>query len=64
MCAAIGTFAFWWANYPLFVMQQPIGAIGPKGSFVVCGVMVAIAAALAFQTSLRRGYRRLAAAFE
>lgn len=64
VCVAIGTFAFWWANYPLFVMQQPIGAVGPKGGFVVWGVMVAVAAALAFQASLRRGYRRVAAAFE
>jgi hypothetical protein len=61
---AIGTFAFWWANYPLFVMQRPIGAVGPSLAFVVWGLVVAAAIGLAFQATLRRGYRRLAAAFD
>jgi hypothetical protein len=64
LAAAIGTFAFWWANYPLFVMQQPIGAAGPWTAFVVWGLCVAGATALAFQSALRRGYHRLAAAFD
>src|SRR4029079_8467698 len=62
--AAIGTFAFWWANYPLYVMQQPIGAAGPRTAFLVWGLLVAAAAALAVASSLRRGYRRVAAAFD
>ena len=46
MCVAIGTFGFWWANYPLLVMRQPIGAVGAR----------------AFEPELRRGYQRVAAA--
>jgi hypothetical protein len=61
---AIGTFAFWWANYPLFVMLQPIGAAGPSMAFVAWGLVIAAALWLAFQATLRRGYRRLAAAFD
>jgi serine/threonine protein kinase len=62
--AAIGTFALWWANYPLLVMQQPIGAVGPWIAFAVWGLLLSAAAATAFQSALRRSYRRLAAAFE
>ena len=64
LSAAIGTFALWWANYPLLVMQRPIGAIGPWIAFVVWGLLVAVATAHVFQSSLRQGYRRLAARFE
>ena len=64
LAAAIGTFALWWANYPLFVMQQPIGAAGPWAAFLLWGLCIAGAAAIAFQSTLRRGYQRLAAAFD
>jgi protein kinase-like protein len=64
LSAAIGTFALWWANYPLLVMQQPTGAIGPWIAFVVWGLLVSIATAHAFRTGLRHGYRRVAARFE
>jgi hypothetical protein len=64
LCVAIGTFAFWWANYPLFVMQRPIGAAGPWTAFFLWGLCVAGATGLAFQSPLRRNYRRLAAAFD
>ena len=64
LSAAIGTFALWWANYPLLVMQRPIGAIGPWIAFVVWGLLVSVATAHVFQSSLRQGYRRLAARFE
>jgi len=62
--AAIGTFALWWSNYPLLVMQQPIGASGAWTAFVMWGLVIAAAAGAAFQSALRRSYRRLAAAFE
>jgi hypothetical protein len=64
LCAAIGTFAFWWSTYPLLVMQQPIGATGPWIAFAVWGAIAAAAAAAAFQSTLRRGYRRVASGFE
>ena len=61
LVAAIGTFALWWTNYPLFVMQRPIGATQPWIAFTVWGFGVAAAAALAFQHELRNAYRRAAA---
>jgi hypothetical protein len=64
LCVAVGTFALWWANYPLFVMQQPIGASAPWTVFILWGLGVAAASAAAFQSTFRRGYRRLAAAFD
>ena len=64
LCAAVGTFGFWWANNPLLVMQQPIGATGPRTAFAVWGLIVAAATALALQPRLRRGYRRVAAVFD
>jgi serine/threonine protein kinase len=64
LCTAVGTFAFWWANYTLLVMQQPIGAFGPWAAFVVWGLAIAAAAAAAFHATLRRRYRRLAEAFD
>jgi predicted Ser/Thr protein kinase len=64
LSAAIGTFGLWWANYTLFVMQQPIGAAGPWITFVMWGLCAAGATAAAFQTGLRGAYRRIAAAFE
>jgi protein kinase-like protein len=64
VCVAVGTFAFWWANYPLFVMQRPIGSVGPWTAFVAWGLVVGAAATVAFQSPLRRGYQRVAAALE
>jgi len=64
LCTTIGTCALWWTNYPLLVMQQAIGATGAWIAFISWGVLVAGAATLAFESSLRRGYRRVAAAFE
>jgi hypothetical protein len=64
LCVAIGVFALWWANYPLFVMQQPIGASGPWTVFILWGLCIAGALGLAFQSTLRHRYRRLAAAFD
>jgi hypothetical protein len=64
LCVAIGTFALWWANYPLFVMQQPIGSSGPWTVFIMWGLCLAGAVTVAFQSVLRRSYRRLAAAFD
>jgi hypothetical protein len=64
LSTAIGTFALWWVNYPLFVMQRPIGAAGPWTAFVVWGLIVVAAAGAAFQSDLLRRYRKLTAAFE
>jgi hypothetical protein len=50
--------------YPLLVMQQPIGAVGPWTAFVVWGLLVAGAIGVAFQSKLRRSYHRLAGAFD
>jgi hypothetical protein len=63
LAATIGTFALWWVNYPLFVMQRPIGAAQAWIAFTAWGLGVAAAAALAFQEELRSGYQRAAAAF-
>ena len=54
----------WMLVYPLLVMQQPIGAVGPWTAFVVWGLCVAGAIGVAFQSKLRRSYHRLAAAFD
>ncbi len=62
--AAIGTFGLWWANYALWVMQRPIGATGAWLTFVLWGLGAACAAAAAQHWSLRRGWQRLAAAFD
>jgi hypothetical protein len=64
LSAAIGTFALWWAAYPLLIMQKPIGATEPWIAFVLWGLIVAAATGAAFQSDLLRRYRRLAAAFE
>jgi hypothetical protein len=64
VCVAVGTFAFWWGNYPLLVMQEPIGASGPWTAFVLWGLVVAAAAAVAFQSALRERFRRVASAFD
>jgi hypothetical protein len=64
LSAAIGTFAFWWTNYPLLVMEQPTGAAGPWIAFGVWGLVVAAAAVVAFQSGIRRVYQRAAAAVD
>jgi Protein kinase domain len=64
LSAAIGTFALWWAAYPLLIMQKPIGAAAPWIAFVIWGLIVVAAAGAAFQSDLLRRYRRLASAFD
>jgi hypothetical protein len=63
LSVAIGTLGLWWANYTLFVMQQPIGATGPWMTFLVWGLGLTAATALAFRSTIQRGYSRAAAAF-
>ncbi len=58
------TFAFCWQNYRLLVMLEPTGSVQEWIAFAVWGLFVLGAAAVAFKTSLRAGYRRAAAAFE
>lgn len=62
--AAVGTFALWWANYPLLVMQQPIGAIGPWILFGAWAAILCGAAATAFNSTLHKAWRRVAVAFD
>jgi hypothetical protein len=64
LLAAVFTFAFCWENYLLLIMLEPAGALEQWLGFVVFGLIVLGAAALAFRPSLRAGYRRLAASFE
>lgn len=61
---AILTFAFCWANYPLLVMQQPIGPVWPLTAFVMWGLLVAVAAMVTFQSTLGPAYKRMAASLE
>jgi len=58
------TFAFCLENYTLLVMFEPTGATEQWIAFAVFVLFVAAAAAIAFKSSLRAGYRRMAAAFE
>ncbi|MFQ5778162.1 MAG: protein kinase [Terriglobia bacterium] len=58
------TFAFCWQNYSLLVMLEPTGALTQWIAFALGGLIVLAAAIVAFQTQLRAGYRRVAAAFE
>ena len=62
--AAVFTFAFWWQNYRLLVMFEPTGAGEQWLAFVVWGLFVVAAAAIAFKASLRATFQRAAAAFE
>jgi len=64
LLAAVFTFAFWWENYRLLVMFEPTGARDQWLAFAVWGLLVAAAASIAFQATLKSSYRRLAAAFE
>ena len=64
LMAAVFTFAFWWWNYRLLVMFEPTGAGDQWLAFAVWGLLVAAAASIAFQATLKSSYRRLAAAFE
>jgi hypothetical protein len=64
LMAAVFLFAFWWWNYRLLVMFEPTGARDQWLAFVVWGLLVLAAAAIAFQVPLRSTYRRLAAAFD
>ena len=64
LIVTVFTFAFCWQMYPLLVIFEPAGAAQEWGAFILWGVFVLAAAAVAFQSSLRAGYRRLAEAFE
>jgi len=64
LMATVFMFAFWWWNYRLLVMFEPTGARDQWLAFAVWGLVVAAAAAIAFQATLKSNYRRLAAAFE
>ncbi len=57
-------FAFCWANYYLLVMFEPTGALEEWTAFVVFGLFVLAAAAIAFKSGLQATYRRVATAFE
>ncbi len=61
---AVFTFAFCWQNYFLFVMFEPAGNAEQWIAFVVFGLFVLAAGAIAFKSPLRAGFRRVAAAFE
>ena len=58
------TFAFCWQNYFLLVMFEPTGAVEQWIAFAVWGLFVLAVGAVAFQSALRAGYRRAAAAFD
>ncbi len=64
LLAAVFTFVFCWQNYRLLVMFEPAGNLEQWLAFGVFGMFVAGAAAVAFKSSLKAVYRRLAAAFE
>jgi hypothetical protein len=58
------TFAFFWANYTLLVMFERTGATEEWIAFVIFGLFVAAAAAVAFKSSLIQARRWLAATLE
>lgn len=58
------TFAFCWENYLLLVVWQSLGPVEEWVAFGVWGLVVLAAVAIAFQSPLRSGYRRAAAAFD
>jgi len=62
--AAVFTFVFWWQNYRLMVMFEPAGNLEQWIAFVVFGLFVAAAGAIAFKSSLLAAKRRLAGVFE
>ncbi len=58
------TFAFLWQNYSLLVMFTQSGALDEWIAFAIWGLFVACATAIAFKSSLRAAYRRIAIAFQ
>ena len=62
--ASVFTFAFCWQNYSLLVIFRPAGVFEEQAAFVVWGLLVAAAAAVTFNTSIRAAGRRVAAAFQ
>jgi hypothetical protein len=60
---ALFTFQFCWRNYSLLVMLQPAGNTEEWVAFALFGLFALAAAAIAFQSSLRAGYRRVKLAF-
>jgi len=58
------TFGFFWANYTLLVMFERTGAAEEWIAFVIFGLFVAAAGAIAFKSSLIQARRRLAATLE
>lgn len=61
---AVFTFMFCADNHRLLVMFEPTGALEQWISFVAFGLVVLAAASIAFQSTLRTGYRRVKLAFE
>lgn len=61
---AIFTFGFWWQNYRMLVMLEQAGPLSVVLAFILWGLIVVAAAAVAFQSPLRSGYHRLATTFE
>jgi serine/threonine protein kinase len=64
LIVTVFTFAFCWQMYPLLVVFEPAGAGQEWGAFILWGLFVLTAAAVAFQSSLRASYRRMAEVFE
>jgi serine/threonine protein kinase len=62
--AAVFTFAFCWQMYPLLIMFQRAGAAQEWGAFMLWGLFVLAAAAVAFQSFLRASYQRVKLALE
>ena len=60
---AMFTFAFFWENYSLLVMFEPMGSVEQWIAFGVWGVAVLASAAVAFQSSLRTARQRLVGRF-
>jgi hypothetical protein len=58
------TFVFCWSCYGLLIMLAPAGNFEEWLAFAVFGLIVLAATAVAFKSSVRTGWRRLAAAFE
>ncbi|HEV2351541.1 MAG TPA: serine/threonine-protein kinase [Terriglobia bacterium] len=61
---AVFTLVFCLQNYRLLVMFEPTGSLEQWIDFVVLGLAIFAAAAIAFQSSLRTGYQRAKLAFE
>jgi hypothetical protein len=63
LCAAL-TSVFCAQNYRFLVMFEPTGSLEQWVAFAVFGLFVLAAASVAFQSSLRAAYQRLATALE